>query len=207
MAKRIKRSHLKRFSASRVSVPREFDPNKTAVYDIWSKYATITTKDNPTIVTEEVEIGGKKYIKRRQIVRWGQDVHIQRRNKNKRVTEDLKDRINQVTYLNEVPPTKGMIAKIDITEGNTPQPKAAVVNALHDIWQTERRQGIETFGYSVVMYDLGDCALRMFFSGNKVKFLKEYTNGLKLVSLTYPSKQEGLSALRRGKLTWTIYKH
>lgn len=196
MAKRIKRSHLKKFSASNMSAPKGFDPNKTAVYDCWSQKARIYTKENPTVVTEEFKIGDKTYIERRQIVRWGQDVRIQRDNKGKLITE----RRNQVTYLGEVPTTLG-----GATNHTVKRPKNLEMAQFHEVWQSDRRQGFDTFIYAKLIEVTEDYRLHMFQAGLKVYFIKEYTT-LLLRSSTYPTKTMGMAALSNNRLKFTIFE-
>lgn len=191
----MKRSHLKRFQASNVRGPRTMDPNKTAAYDIYSKKAVVTTKENVSVVHEKFTIDGKEFIARKQIVRWGPDVHIQRANKNKLISE----RTNQVTYLGEVPRTVGAIEKIE-----DPRPKAAVVERLHALWVSERLSGFDVFEHYIVLYKFGECTVKMFHCGEKVCFVKEYPN-LILRSYIYPTKALGMRAYVTEKLSWTIY--
>lgn len=111
------------------------------------------------------------------------------------------------TFLQDIPKTRGPIAKLeeelprDAVKARIKHPP---MRGLQFVWQSDTRQGFDTFDYFTVIHDIGGCCLKMYHCGDKICFLKEYPE-LRLRSLVFNKKELGLKALAENKIKWIIY--
>lgn len=182
--RRPKRIFPRKFTSDYINVTRGWDVNKTIVYDCFSKRATIKTKEtNPLFETEEFEICGKKYIERRTIAKGKNGA--------------------QITYLGEVPDTVGIVGKKQDTAS---VPRSAAMKRHHEVWQSDKHQGFDTFEHFILLYDYNNIKLKLFISGARYLIVKEFAT-VHLRSYVYSTKQDALTAIHDETITWkdTIY--
>lgn len=107
------------------------------------------------------------------------------------------------TTMDDVPDTVGIVGK---KQDTAPVPRSAAMKRHHEVWQSDRHQGFDTFEHFILLYDINNIKLKLFISGARYLIVKEFAT-VHLRSYVYNTKQDALTAIHDETISWkdTIY--